>query len=140
MTISFIHNLITIESTSYSIKVSECSSFLTQNNRCCCLLQMYFALVLCATALLSASAVEHHKGGYKKVSKTWNSFKYTRGLLFFCLLQHPIPYQFSYGIKDDHYGPNFDRNEKSDGKTVQGSYSVQLPDGRKQIVRGCYDN
>ena len=50
--------------------------------------------------------------------------------------QEPKPYSFAYGVEDDHYGPNFGQNEKSDGKTVQGSYSVQLPDGRKQTVRG----
>ncbi|KAF2368097.1 Insect cuticle protein [Trinorchestia longiramus] len=46
----------------------------------------------------------------------------------------PKPYQFAYGVADEHYGPNFGQEEKSDGKNVKGSYTVQLPDGRKQTV------
>lgn len=52
----------------------------------------------------------------------------------------PKPYQFAYGVQDPHYGPNFGQNEKSDGKTVQGSYTVQLPDGRKQTVTYTADH
>ncbi|XP_053647848.2 cuticle protein 7-like [Cherax quadricarinatus] len=48
--------------------------------------------------------------------------------------QDAIPYDFSYGVKDDYAGTDFGAAEKSDGSTVQGSYSVQLPDGRKQTV------
>ncbi|KAB7507648.1 Cuticle protein [Armadillidium nasatum] len=46
----------------------------------------------------------------------------------------PKPYSFSYGVKDPYAGSDFGQEEKSDGNTVQGSYSVQLPDGRKQVV------
>ncbi|XP_068242815.1 adult-specific cuticular protein ACP-20-like [Palaemon carinicauda] len=47
----------------------------------------------------------------------------------------PIPYHFDYSVKGDYKGPNFGQNEKSDGKgNVYGSYSVALPDGRKQHV------
>ncbi|MCL4163453.1 UNVERIFIED_CONTAM: hypothetical protein GTU68_039900, partial [Idotea baltica] len=42
--------------------------------------------------------------------------------------------KFSYGVKDDYSGPDFNQDENSDGNLVQGSYSVQLPDGRRQIV------
>lgn len=52
----------------------------------------------------------------------------------FAFVQPPKPYSFSYGVEDAHYGPTFSQDEKSDGNTVQGSYSVQLPDGRQQIV------
>ncbi|XP_064086223.1 cuticle protein 7-like [Macrobrachium nipponense] len=47
----------------------------------------------------------------------------------------PMPYNFQYGVKDDYAGTDFGQNEYSDGKSVQGSYSVQLPDGRKQTVK-----
>ncbi|KAF2368100.1 Insect cuticle protein [Trinorchestia longiramus] len=46
----------------------------------------------------------------------------------------PMPYDFAYGVQDPYQGIDFGRNEKSDGNQVQGSYSVQLPDGRKQTV------
>ncbi|KAK4301760.1 hypothetical protein Pmani_026112 [Petrolisthes manimaculis] len=46
----------------------------------------------------------------------------------------PQPYSFSYGVQDGYSGQNFGRKESSDGKTVLGAYSVDLPDGRKQTV------
>ncbi|KAG7161694.1 Cuticle protein-like 4 [Homarus americanus] len=48
--------------------------------------------------------------------------------------EEPKPYSFSYGVQDDYAGTNFGQNEQSDGNTVKGSYTVQLPDGRKQTV------
>ena len=48
--------------------------------------------------------------------------------------QDPKPYTFSYGVKDDYRGTIFNQDEQSDGKSVHGSYTVQLPDGRKQTV------
>ena len=48
--------------------------------------------------------------------------------------QAPKPYSFSYGVEDPHYGPNFQQSEKSDGKNVDGGYTVHLPDGRIQKV------
>ncbi|KAA0188550.1 Cuticle Protein CPR RR-2 [Hyalella azteca] len=44
------------------------------------------------------------------------------------------PYNFAYGVSDPYQGIDFGQNEESDGSLVQGSYSVQLPDGRQQIV------
>ena len=46
-----------------------------------------------------------------------------------------MPYSYEYGVKDEYHGNIFGQSEKSDGKNVQGSYSVVLPDGRKQTVR-----
>ncbi|XP_064086329.1 cuticle protein 21-like [Macrobrachium nipponense] len=52
----------------------------------------------------------------------------------------PIPYQFGYGVHDDYSGNDFGQTETSDGHTVKGSYSVKLPDGRKQIVNYIADH
>ncbi|XP_018010165.1 cuticle protein 19 [Hyalella azteca] len=52
----------------------------------------------------------------------------------------PKPYSFSYGIDDKHYGPSFMQQEKSDGHSVKGSYTVQLPDGRLQTVTYTADH
>ena len=45
----------------------------------------------------------------------------------------PKPYGFEYGVHDSYSGASFDQHENSDGKVVSGSYTVQLPDGRKQV-------
>ncbi|XP_069990524.1 pro-resilin [Penaeus vannamei] len=46
----------------------------------------------------------------------------------------PIPYNFNYAVNDAYSGTNFGQNENSDGSNVWGSYTVALPDGRKQHV------
>ncbi|XP_053647836.1 cuticle protein 7-like [Cherax quadricarinatus] len=46
----------------------------------------------------------------------------------------PLPYNFDYSVQDSYKGTNFGQHENSDGKSVYGSYYVDLPDGRKQRV------
>ncbi|XP_042234955.1 cuticle protein 21-like isoform X1 [Homarus americanus] len=46
----------------------------------------------------------------------------------------PLPYYYDYNVYDGYKGTNFGQHEKSDGKAVYGSYTVDLPDGRKQTV------
>ncbi|XP_069195569.1 cuticle protein 7-like isoform X3 [Procambarus clarkii] len=46
----------------------------------------------------------------------------------------PLPYYYDYNVHDGYKGTNFGQHEKSDGKNVYGSYTVDLPDGRKQRV------
>ncbi|XP_042861431.1 proline-rich 33 kDa extensin-related protein-like [Penaeus japonicus] len=43
-----------------------------------------------------------------------------------------MPYEFAYAVKDQYNGNDFSHKEDSDGNNVLGTYSVQLPDGRKQ--------
>ena len=45
-----------------------------------------------------------------------------------------MPYNFAYAVKDN-YGNDYNRQENSDGQTVNGQYKVLLPDGRTQIVK-----
>lgn len=54
--------------------------------------------------------------------------------------QEKRPYDFEYNVKDDYAGTDFGHNEESDGNTVRGSYTVQLPDGRKQTVNTHKNN
>ncbi|XP_063849814.1 cuticle protein-like isoform X2 [Scylla paramamosain] len=54
--------------------------------------------------------------------------------------QPGMPYNFAYGVKDDYAGTDFGQEENSDGNTVKGSYTVQLPDGRKQTVNYVADH
>merc|ERR1712128_38227 len=45
------------------------------------------------------------------------------------------PYSYTYAVADDYSGAAFNQAESNDGTgVVQGSYSVNLPDGRIQTV------
>ncbi|KAI9552954.1 hypothetical protein GHT06_020839 [Daphnia sinensis] len=46
----------------------------------------------------------------------------------------PMPYSFSYSVQDDETYNDYLHTEKADGKVTTGSYRVELPDGRTQIV------
>merc|ERR1711962_1929572 len=49
--------------------------------------------------------------------------------------ESPAPYTYTYGVADDYSQANFNAGETADGAgNVQGSYSVSLPDGRRQNV------
>lgn len=49
-------------------------------------------------------------------------------------------YRFSYAVKDGLSGDDFSHTQKQENGAVQGSYKVQLPDGRVQIVRYTADD
>ncbi|MPC20518.1 Pro-resilin [Portunus trituberculatus] len=49
-------------------------------------------------------------------------------------LQVPPKYEYTYDVNDDYRKVKFDKTESRDGYKTAGSYSVHLPDGRKQIV------
>merc|ERR1712128_249316 len=45
------------------------------------------------------------------------------------------PYTYNYAVADDYSGAAFNQGESNDGNgVVEGSYSVNLPDGRVQTV------
>ncbi|XP_064122437.1 cuticle protein-like [Macrobrachium nipponense] len=44
-------------------------------------------------------------------------------------------YDFNWAVKDEYSGNDFGHQESRDGDNTQGSYYVQLPDGRLQTVR-----
>ncbi|XP_037774837.1 pro-resilin-like [Penaeus monodon] len=46
----------------------------------------------------------------------------------------PPKYTYNYGVADGYSGVNLGHSEARDGYRTEGSYSVDLPDGRKQIV------
>ena len=49
-------------------------------------------------------------------------------------LQTPPRYDFNYAVNDNPSGNNYNAQETRDGYDTQGSYYVQLPDGRLQRV------
>merc|ERR1711887_317612 len=50
-------------------------------------------------------------------------------------LAEPSPYSYTYAVADDYSGAAFNQAESNDGTgIVEGSYSVNLPDGRTQHV------
>ncbi|XP_064122573.1 cuticle protein 8-like [Macrobrachium nipponense] len=44
-------------------------------------------------------------------------------------------YNFQFGVHDDSTSASFEHQEARDDDETQGSYTVQLPDGRRQTVR-----
>ena len=46
----------------------------------------------------------------------------------------PPVYNYNYAVKDDYTGTVFSQQENRDNYAAAGSYSVNLPDGRVQIV------
>merc|ERR1719288_607384 len=53
----------------------------------------------------------------------------------------PQPYEYKYGVEDSYSGASFDKGESQDGYgNVAGSYRVNLPDGRVQIVTYTADH
>ncbi|XP_037802388.1 pro-resilin-like [Penaeus monodon] len=48
-------------------------------------------------------------------------------------------YDFQWAVKHDDSGNDFGHQEARDGEDTQGSYYVQLPDGRLQTVRYVVD-
>ena len=55
---------------------------------------------------------------------------------FICLLflQAEAKYDFDWSVKDEYSGNDFGHQESRDGDNTEGSYYVQLPDGRLQKV------
>ena len=41
-------------------------------------------------------------------------------------------YEYSYEVKDEYHGTDFEAAESSDGQKVEGYYTVLLPDGRRR--------
>ncbi|XP_037802103.1 uncharacterized protein LOC119596832 [Penaeus monodon] len=51
----------------------------------------------------------------------------------------PAKYDFEWAVKDDDSGNDFGHQEARDDDHTQGSYYVQLPDGRLQTVKYVVD-
>lgn len=49
-------------------------------------------------------------------------------------------YKFSYAVRDGRSGDDFSHTQKQENGAVHGSYKVQLPDGRVQVVKYTADD
>ncbi|CAB4067013.1 unnamed protein product [Lepeophtheirus salmonis] len=47
----------------------------------------------------------------------------------------PPKYNYNYEVADSYKGLNFGQNEERDNSATLGEYHVQLPDGRRQVVK-----
>ncbi|XP_053633308.1 adhesive plaque matrix protein-like [Cherax quadricarinatus] len=47
----------------------------------------------------------------------------------------PTEYDFGYGVADTYHGTNFGHTEKREGYRTEGQYFVDLPDGRRMVVK-----
>nr|CAH7726712.1 unnamed protein product [Callosobruchus chinensis] len=54
--------------------------------------------------------------------------------------EYASKYAFGYRIKDNKEGNDFGHEERRNGKSLEGSYDVLLPDGRRQKVQYYADN
>lgn len=53
----------------------------------------------------------------------------------------PQPFEYKYGVQDSYTGTSFDKSEAQDAYgNLQGSYRVNLPDGRVQVVTYTADH
>lgn len=50
-----------------------------------------------------------------------------------------MPFDFSYSVDEPQFGNDYSHNAISDGDVTKGEYRIQLPDGRKQVVKYTAD-
>ncbi|XP_069952336.1 cuticle protein 7-like [Cherax quadricarinatus] len=81
-------------------------------------------LIACILAVAAGEAPVHHSPPAYPAPSHYHKPHYP---------EEPPKYTFNYGVAD-HYGANFGHSETRDGYRTEGSYSVDLPDGRKQTV------
>ncbi|XP_064087266.1 cuticle protein 8-like [Macrobrachium nipponense] len=117
-----------------------------------------FATIVLLSGIAVTQATDHYASlQYKSHPKfktsiyTIKSYEFSNRPLEFTDIQRsnrysfhdgkePTPYNYNYGVIDAYAGTDFAHNEDSDGKNVKGSYTVQLPDGRRQTVKYVADH
>ncbi|XP_037774621.1 pro-resilin-like, partial [Penaeus monodon] len=77
----------------------------------------YVDVTVLIVAILLAAACAQHDTGYSAPSDP-----------------KPAKYSFNYQVQNDPTKNDFGHQEARDGPDTQGSYQVQLPDGRLQKV------
>ncbi|XP_057365320.1 adhesive plaque matrix protein-like [Daphnia carinata] len=94
---------------------------------------MKFFILAAVFAIAAADSYRSDEYAPKYVAPKYEAPKY-HSSSYGEVSYEPQPYEFGYSVKDGEYYADFDHSEKSDGKVKTGSYRVQLPDGRTQIV------
>ncbi|XP_057372216.1 cuticle protein 7-like [Daphnia carinata] len=94
---------------------------------------MKFFILAAVFAIAAADSYRTAEYAPKYVAPRYESPKY-EAASYREVYYEAQPYDFGYSVKDAEYYTDFDHSERSDGKVTTGSYRVQLPDGRTQIV------
>ena len=89
------------------------------------------ALVACAAAIPAGPPAPYHPAPYHPAPAPYHAPVHHKAPVYD---ESPKPFAFEYGVADDYSGAKFNAAETTDGKTLSGSYSVNLPDGRVQTV------
>ncbi|KAK8392565.1 hypothetical protein O3P69_014753 [Scylla paramamosain] len=76
----------------------------------------------------SSSSSSSQDAGYSYNSPSDTGYSYSEPR------QTPAQYDTQYVVSDAEFGTNFGQQERRDGDDVSGTYYVQLPDGRLQVV------
>ncbi|XP_069164117.1 uncharacterized protein [Procambarus clarkii] len=89
-----------------------------------------------SNALISLGSQKTHERLDANIGRLGNPFTHSTHTHTQSAHDHELPakYDFTYIIKDEQSGNDFGHQESSDGYNTQGSYYVQLPDGRLQRV------
>jgi len=89
------------------------------------------ALVACAAAIPAGPPAPYHPAPYHPAPAPYHAPVHHKAPVYD---ESPKPFAFEYGVADSYSGATFGASETTDGKTLSGSYSVNLPDGRVQTV------
>merc|ERR1712012_1044981 len=91
--------------------------------------------ILAAVAAVAAARPDHPPPAYKPAPAPYHPAPYKEEKL------PPQPFAYEYGVQDDYSGTSFNKAETQDASgNLQGSYRVNLPDGRVQIVTYTADH
>ncbi|XP_068209978.1 pro-resilin-like [Palaemon carinicauda] len=77
---------------------------------------------------LGLAALANAAPGFSSESRSFESYESSEA-----------QYSFNYAVKDESSENDFGHQETRDGDNTQGSYYVQLPDGRLQTVKYYVD-
>merc|ERR1712018_280106 len=93
------------------------------------------AFVIAALMAVAAARPDHPPPAYKPAPAPYHPAPYKEEKL------PPQPFAYQYGVHDDYSGASFEKNENQDASgNLAGSYRVNLPDGRVQIVTYTADH
>jgi len=87
-------------------------------------------------SISSHGPIESVSSGYLPVEHVSHDVGHSSGGYGYDEYEKPDPFQFEYGVHDDHYHTDFSEHRSGDeAGNIYGEYQVALPDGRIQYVK-----